>query len=298
MARDQQYRHRAAYADCYRLIMTQNASPYDLAQCRYGTMLVNRFDYFIGQSLLRYGEYCEHELDLLRIFIVQPGTVVEIGGNNGSQTVGLARAARQVGGNLVVFEPQPFLFQNLCANLALNALDNVTAWNFACAAESGKLSFAEPDYLQMGNFGAVSFNREGKGIQVPCVRPDEWLQDRQVSLMKIDVEGFELETLIGAAETIRRNRPVIYLENDRPDRSPALISHLWQNGYRLWWHITPLFNGRNFHGNSENIYPGIVSYNMLCLPEELDIKVSGLPEIVDATWHPSPTAAATRTQEK
>ena len=270
--------------------MKQPSSPYDMAQCRYGTMLINRFDYYIGQALLRYGEYCEHEVELLRFFIAEPGTVVEIGGNNGSQTVALAQAARAVGGDLVVFEPQPFLFQNLCANLALNALDNVSAWNFACASEPGTLSFEKPDYHHLGNFGGVSLSRtQGSNtVQVPCVRLDDWVRDRPVRLMKIDVEGFEMEVLRGAAETIEVNQPVIYMENDRLDQSAALIRYLWQLDYQLWWHVTPLFNEANFRGERENIYPRPYSYNMLCIPRRLEMDIRGLPEIVDADRHPMP----------
>lgn len=282
------YCQRTHHGTVQAALMDQISSPYDMAQCRYGTMLINRFDYYIGQALLRYGEYCEHEVELLRFFIAKSGTVVEIGGNNGSQTVALAQAARAAGGDLVVFEPQPFLFQNLCANLALNALDNVSAWNFACASEPGTLSFEKPDYHNLGNFGGVSLSRtQGcNTVQVPGVRLDDWVKDKPVRLMKIDVKGFELDVLRGAADTIRLNQPVIYMENDRLGQSAALIRYLWQLDYHLWWHVTALYNEANFRGNRENIYPRLFSYNMLCIPRGLGIDIRGMPEVVDADWHP------------
>lgn len=268
--------------------MVKPRTPYELTEGRYGPMLANRFDHYIGQALIRYGEYGEHELELMRHFIAEPGTVVEIGANNGSQSVALAQAARAVGGDLVVFEPQPFVFQNLCANLALNALDNVTALPFACGAAAGTVSFERPDYTQVGNFGGISMSHEAGGsrVEVPCVKADDWLTGREVKLLKIDVEGFELEALVGASSTIQASRPVIYLENDRPAQSSVLIDHLWKLDYRLWWHAPPLFNVQNFKGNQENIYPEVVSCNMLCLPRELPVELQGLPEVVDAAWHP------------
>jgi len=90
--------------------MVKPLTPYELSEGRYGPMLANKFDFYIGQALLRYGEYGEAELQLLRFFMKGEGTIVEIGGNNGSQTVGLAKSAREIGADVVVFEPQPFLF--------------------------------------------------------------------------------------------------------------------------------------------------------------------------------------------
>ncbi|WP_205836031.1 FkbM family methyltransferase [Asaia bogorensis] len=268
--------------------MVKPLTPYELTEGRYGPMLANKCDYYIGQALLRYGEYGEAELQLMRLFMREGGTVVEIGGNNGSQTVGLAKSARETGADVVVFEPQPFLFQNLCANLALNALDNVVAWPFACGAERGTVGFDRPDYKRLGNFGGVSMTRDSKAgqVKVPCIRADSMLEDKHVTIMKIDVEGFELEALKGASETISRCRPVLYVENDRPAQSPALVEHLWTEGYRLWWHLVPLFNPGNFRQDSANIYGRTVSCNMLCLPCEFEVQVQGMTELVDASFHP------------
>jgi hypothetical protein len=100
-------------------------------------MLANRYDVYIGHALIEYGEYCELETQFLLQFINRPGTILEVGANVGSQTIALAKTAKTVGAVVMAFEPQPFVFQNLCANLALNGISNVAAWPFACAAEEG-----------------------------------------------------------------------------------------------------------------------------------------------------------------
>jgi FkbM family methyltransferase len=268
--------------------MIQATEPYVLVDTRHGAMLANRQDVYIGQSLIEYGEYCEHETQLLQQFINRPGTIVEVGANIGSQTVPLAKAAKAVGADVMAIEPQPFVFQNLCANLALNALDNVTAWPFACAADVGTVSFGRPDYRQPGNFGAVSVQTESVagGIEVPSVRLDDLTQGRNVSLMKVDVEGFELQVLQGAQATLANSRPALYVENDRVAHSQALIEYLWGQGYRLWWHISPYFNPQNFRANSNNRYPGVAAFNMLGLPRESNLTIQGGEEIVDAAVHP------------
>ncbi|MFL9908098.1 FkbM family methyltransferase [Paraburkholderia sp. RL17-337-BIB-A] len=255
-----------------------------LVQTRHGWMLANPNDFYLGRALIEYGECNELESAVLRQLLVRPGIVVEVGANIGVHTIPLAREAQARRQVLVAFEPQPVIFQNLCANLAANELHNVLAWPYACGAGAGTLHFARPDYDAPGNFGGVSMQTEAGAntIAVPCVRLDDVLRSHTVGLLKLDVEGFELSALQGAEETIARSRPVIYVENDRLDRSQALIEWLWSKEYRMWWHLPPLFNPGNFFGRAENIYGRLLSCNMLALPRELEMEIEGFVEVTEA----------------
>lgn len=268
--------------------MVHIVDPYVMVSARYGTMLANSNDLYIGQALIQYGEYCEKETQFLLKWIDRPGAVVEIGANIGSQTVALARAAKTMGSETIVIEPQPFVFQNLCANLALNGLDNVTAWPYACGLQDGSVWLEPPDYRKCGNFGGVSVSRErtASALKVPCMRLDDLINGRQVRLIKVDVEGFELPVLQGATEILSDSRPVLYVENDRIDKSEDLIRFLWGRGYCLWWHITSLYNENNFMGVKENRYPGLSSFNMVGIPMELRMSLQGLEEITNPSVHP------------
>jgi FkbM family methyltransferase len=262
--------------------------PCRLVNTRYGPMLANPNDFYVGQALIRYGEYGEREANFLIQLVNRPGVVVEVGANIGSHTVPLARQAAQVGAELVVFEPQPVVFQNLCANLALNGLHNVRAWPWACGAQAETVFFPRQDYRQQGNFGGVSMQtgEAADHIAVPCMRLDDVIGEQDVSLLKIDVEGFELAVLQGASRILQRFRPQVYLENDRVERSRGLIEWLWAQSYRLWWHVTPLYNPQNHLGNLDNVYGNLASFNMLALPRESGMVVEGLAEITDAGFHP------------
>lgn len=257
-------------------------------------MLANPNDFYSGRALLEYGECCELESVVLRQLLVHPGVVVEVGANIGVHTVVLAREASQRRQVLVAFEPQPAIFQNLCANIAVNGISNVLAWPYACGSDVGTLYFERPDYQAPGNFGAVSMLAEPTAdtIPVPCVRLDDALRNHAVSMIKIDVEGFELAALQGAQETLARCRPTVYVENDRLDRSQALIEWLWAQEYRLWWHLPPLFNPDNFFGRVDNLYGGLFSCNMLALPRELNVELTGFIEVTDSATHALLTLAA------
>ncbi|WP_175983319.1 FkbM family methyltransferase [Caballeronia zhejiangensis] len=251
-------------------------------------MLANPRDIYLGNALVEYGEYGEHELQMLLSMLSKPGCVVEVGANIGTLTVPLAIAAAKIDKRLIAFEPQPFIFQTLCANLAMNAIGNVRAWPYACAAASGDLHFDEPTYSNTGNFGAVSMKREQDvgSVRVPAVALDQILADEPVALIKIDVEGFELDTLQGAQSILEKSRPVLYVENDRIEKSKALIEFIWKQSYRIWWHSPPLFNNDNFYGNAKNLYPNICSFNIIACPVEDCNTPQGLHEVLDSTYHP------------
>jgi hypothetical protein len=80
----------------------------------------------------------------------------------------------------------------------------------------------------------------------------------------------ERAALRGAAETIARCRPIIYLENDKPEQETGLIDDLLALDYRIFWHAPAMYEANNFRGDDENIYEEngaqVVSFNMLCIP--------------------------------
>jgi FkbM family methyltransferase len=264
------------------------AAPYQLVAVRHGVMLCNTNDFYMGKALITYGECCETETQFLNQLAKHGGMVVEVGANMGIHTIALARFLADQDRKLLVFEPQPVIFQQLCANLALNGLTNVRAWPYACGAEKGIATFAAPNYHGLGNFGAVSMEASESQavVRVPCVRVDEMVEDEKVGLLKIDVEGFERKVLEGAAATIRRCRPLLYVENDRVDYSRELIEWLWAADYQLWWHMPFLFNPKNYFGVSENLYGGVASFNMVGIPKEMQANVRDLKVVDDASFHP------------
>ena len=101
----------------------------------------------------------------------------------------------------------------------------------------------------------------------------------RLRLLKVDVEGMESEVVTGARATIARLQPALYIENDRADRSRRLISLLFDIGYRLWWHITPLFNPDNHFRHPQDVFGNVVSFNMIGFPRR-DPPAIQLPEIL------------------
>jgi FkbM family methyltransferase len=258
------------------------AGTYRLKRCRYGPMLYDRFDRFVGRSLDLLGEYCEQEAALLRS-ILRPGdVVVEAGANIGTHTVPMAQA---VGGDgrIVAFEPQRLVFQLLCANLALNELHNVDARQQGLGAVRGsaKLPVVLPG--QEYNFGGVSLSGHESGETV-TVETIDAIGLKTCRLIKADVEGMEREVLLGAEATIARCRPVLYVENDRPQHSRALLTLIMGWGYCAWWDFPALYNSQNFAGSMENPFGAIRSRNLLCVPREAPMMAQSEPIASPEDW--------------
>lgn len=278
-------------------------NPYQLVDGRHGRFLVNPNDFYIGRGLIEYGEYADAEWRVLDQLLRPGKDAIEVGANIGAHSVAIARKLDGFGRRLMVIEPQPVVFQNLCANLALNGLLNVLAENAAVSNTSGNLRFVVPDYRRPGsNFGAVTMRADdctpnddsADGVtfqRVRCVRLDDLApEDFNVGLIKIDVEGFELQVLESAVKTIERHRPVLYVENDRLESSQALIEWLWAADYELYWNRFFLFNPNNYRGKSDNLFIDggrhIVNVNMLALPARSATTIEGFSPVTSSEEHP------------
>jgi FkbM family methyltransferase len=173
------------------------------------------------------------------------GIVLDIGANLGSYTVPVAKAHPHL--QFHVFEPQRIIYYQLCTNVFLNRLDNVHCYQYGLSDAEWAEKLAMPDYTQETNIGAFSVDpavrekdyevkTEGATEFVNCVKLD-LLKLTNIRLIKIDVEGHELEALSGAYETLQINNfPPIIFEAwtwKFPEKRAKLIAYLRDLGYEI-----------------------------------------------------------------
>ncbi len=252
----------------------------ELTESRYGNMLYPPKDAFVGRSLKEYGQFNEGEVQLFTHFIAKESVVLDIGANIGAHTIPLAKLVGP-GGVVVAFEPQPVLQQFLAANLIINSIPNVITYTMALGNREGECIIPELDYSLAGDFGGISVDMVAEGQAVPIGSLDAFELQR-VDFIKLSAEGHESMILEGAIQTIERCQPIMYIKNNHQERSAELIQHLFDLGYRLWWHTPPLFSPNNFKGKKENAFPGIVSINMLAIHRDMR-PIEGLRPILSAT---------------
>jgi FkbM family methyltransferase len=256
-----------------------------MKRCKRGTFLYNVHDSFVGRSLDRYGEWCEAELDALRQFVKPGQTVLDVGANVGTHTVFFAK---QVGdrGCVLAFEPQRLAYQNLCANIALNALVNVVArqQGIGRRAETARLPVFDP--RKETNFGAVCLLGHAVGEPVEVIRIDDlWLG--HCDLIKVDVEGMQCDVLEGARETITAHRPVLFVENNVDDLSRATIGLIDSLGYDAYWFVSRYFNRANCFGNQDDVFACFQpEVNLVCFHRSARTVIHGLPKVrgMDDNW--------------
>lgn len=103
-----------------------------------------------------------------------------------------------------------------CLLRNVEALNNVTPYNVAAGPNNG-FALVHYDSTRPGNTGShfispnIVLNQPIAAHQVPMVTIDS-LHLQDVDLIKIDVEGFEQQVILGAFDTLTRYKPVLLLE--------------------------------------------------------------------------------------
>lgn len=233
-----------------------------LVNSRHGTLIVNRFDYNrtfndqyygVGAQILETGSYDLGEVETLKQLLPLrrkyngDGVVVVDGGANiGVHSVEFAKFMEGWGGVISV-EAQERVFYALAGNLTIqNCLNARAVWG-ALDAMPGSIDIPEPDYTQPSSFGSFEL-RERVGVEnigqtidygkttlrVPAITIDSFDLPR-LDLLKLDIEGMELEALKGAEETIKTCKPIIYAECVKVDRA-ELQKRMEGFGYKVFPH--------------------------------------------------------------
>tara|TARA_Y100000768_G_scaffold115279_1_gene85077 strand:- start:5311 stop:6210 length:900 start_codon:yes stop_codon:yes gene_type:complete len=146
--------------------------------------------------------YCglrEYEDMGFLLHVLEPGDLfVDVGANIGSYSI-LAGSCEGV--NVLAFEPVPKTFSWLEKNISINTLDDkVKAMNFGLAEKNGTVHFSSN--LDVRNHVLLENIENLPSIEINVATLDNVLEGKNPTIIKIDVEGFETHTLIGAKDVI------------------------------------------------------------------------------------------------
>jgi len=172
------------------------------------------------------GRFYEPETHRLvaHVLAAVPGSMVHAGTFFGDMIPDFARACAPAG-RLYCFEP---LLENyVLARLAVdaNGLENVLLFNSALGAGLGFCRIARGGEIHAGGASQVSETGE---VSATVVTVDS-LGLGQLSILQLDVEGFEVPALEGARDTIARLRPLVMLEDNRRETADPMQAA----GYRM-----------------------------------------------------------------
>jgi FkbM family methyltransferase len=240
--------------------------------CKYQKKFyVYRNDVIIGQSIRLYGEYTQIELDLLKHFCKPDTIVYDVGANIGYHSVGFASMAKHV----YCFEPNDKHYKLLGMNT--KHLPNVSMFRQAIGDYVGTTHVSDFDLNKPGNYGEAMLQNAG---QVTDICTIDSLQLPKPHIIKMDTEGFEYKVLLGATETIKNHKPIIFYESHNVVELDLIYDLLHGYGYNIYWMASPNFNPNNFNKNQTNVFGfgGVV--NCLAMPDTYPL-ISNLAPVID-----------------
>jgi len=151
-------------------------------------------------------------------------TFVDCGAFDGDTVHDFIHVAQGRFRRIITFEPNPDNFRKLAASLTD---DRVLV--------HAKAVGAKPQTLHLVGSGAGSTISQSGGTAIDCTTLDIALAGEQPTYIKMDIEGSEMDALLGAAETIRRHRPklaiCVYHRPDHLWRIPLLLKKLFPDSH-------------------------------------------------------------------
>jgi FkbM family methyltransferase len=166
----------------------------------------------IGHALYFFNRYFV-PLQLFKL-IREDSVVLDIGANIG--TVALRAAGIATRGRVYAFEPGAINYAALRQNIALNKLKNIVAINKALGAVAGQSRLFTVNRFNAGMNRILSSDDDFKDFEVVRVGTlDEEVRQlglERIDLIKIDVEGYELNVLNGARNVLERFQPMVVVE--------------------------------------------------------------------------------------
>ena len=179
-------------------------------------MFLDLHDKGISRTLLLFGERELEHKSMLEEFLKPGMTVLDIGANIGYYAL---MEMKLIGddGTLIAVEPSESNVGLLKMNLELNGYSNIEIHNAAVSNESGTKQFFLSEMSNLNTFhdtGTGSLHLSGKTVAVPTFTVPQIMNGRHLDLIRMDVEGHEVEVINGLLEAIEKKvyRPSIIFE--------------------------------------------------------------------------------------
>jgi len=135
-------------------------------------------------------------------------TVIDIGANIGYYALQEAKVCKQV----YAIEPAPDNYERLVENIKLNNYSNINTHNVAIGDKSGSIQFK---LSPAPNWHRVAIGTDNNTITIPIMTLDELIGNKTVDLVRMDVEGYELNILKGMTKTIKKNSLWLFIETHK-----------------------------------------------------------------------------------
>lgn len=200
----------------------------------FGSYIVAEND-LIGNFIAVHGFWERHLFDIYSQLLTKEDVVLDAGANIGFHTTQFARFASKV----YAFEPQPLVFNILTTNVLFHdATDKVKQFRLGLGQEEKKAYMEAiekyPDGPTGVNLGGRGLTDEQEGEEVEVVIFDKNFPGVDISMIKMDVQGYELAALKGMEAMLTRCKPWMLLENYENEHDQQVINYLTSMNYEVY----------------------------------------------------------------
>jgi FkbM family methyltransferase len=221
----------------------------EIIESSFGNFIIDELD-LIGNFIKNHGFWELHLYEIYSQIIDKEYYCIDAGANIGFHTIQFGKLGKKV----YAFEPQRYIFNQLSTNILLNNLDNVidshrlglgnkkeTAqlWNIEHEnwVGNGSHNWGGRGIIQDNLDKERAFNNEYREEDIIDVIPLDSLCISKCDFLKIDIQGYEYNMLIGAKNVINDFKPIILLENHigepGSDQTKEYLINLGYEFYRL-----------------------------------------------------------------
>lgn len=191
-------------------------------------------DKSIELSLFHTGTYEKGILNFIRKTFNSQTAFIDVGANIGLFSLYVKKYFPTA--TIHAFEAHPQTVEILKQNFSLNSINHEGIHPHALGAFKGKVHISNEDRTNRG--GASIVQSSSNCFEIDCSTLDDISIDKKVGIIKIDVEGFELQVLQGAQRTIETDQPILIIEiskeRDGVDQTQEIWDFVTNRGYKIF----------------------------------------------------------------
>lgn len=186
--------------------------------CNDLKILINpNLDKGLERKLYYYGSYEEGTLGIIDQVLEQGDYFIDVGANIGLMSLVASKKIESTG-RVIAFEPHPHTFNILKKNIWINHIHNIIPVNYGVGASVQEQDLYSNLQHNRGSASIVNKNKNETPLKIRIVRLDKYLKEenipsKNIKMIKIDVEGFELEVIKGASSILQKKEaPILCIE--------------------------------------------------------------------------------------
>jgi FkbM family methyltransferase len=219
----------------------------EIIETQFGNFIIDEYD-LIGNYIKNHKVWEYHLYELYSQIINKESYCIDAGANLGFHSIQFGLLGKKV----YSFEPQSYVYNQLCTNILFNGLDNIiNAYKLGLGDEEENKQMWNIEHENWVGNGAHNWG--GRGIIQDTLDPErannnefreediikvitlDSLKILKCDLIKVDVQGYELKVFMGAKQLVSTFKPIIFLENYTWDETSILTKkHLVEMGYDFY----------------------------------------------------------------